>query len=354
MSSPGPRLAILERPPGLTLAHHVDDDGALWATAGRRIRRWHNGAAREVARFPLALPRDFFAAPRPAARAARADKANLYRNRRGVVVAVRAGRVYAVRAGASLQPLFRLQGDSVLHGGLAEDAQGWTVFGEYFLNPQRGPVRIWRVGPDGQAFELAHEFPAAQVRHVHGVYRDPFDPAALWVTVGDAQGECFVLRTRDRFRSLEWFGDGGQTWRAVRLFFTPDHVAWLTDSPAEQNHACRMRRRDGGLETGQPVDGPAWYGAQTEDGLFVGLTTVEPGSAVLRAQAQVLVSRDAFTWHTAHAFHKDAWRPLRLFKYGVIHAPSGRMRSDSLWLSGEGLRGLDGACLRVHIVWEAA
>jgi hypothetical protein len=344
---------ILERYPRLTLIHHVQGDGTLWATAGRTILSCRGASFREVAAFPFVVPRDLFGFSRPTARAFRADKCNLFVNSSGSLIAVRAGTVYSL-AGRSPSPLFHINGDCALHGGICEDIEGWTYIGEYFMNPARECVRIWRLSPDLATWEIAHEFPAGSIRHVHGLYQDPFEPSALWITTGDSQGECHLFYTNDRFRTLERIGDGSQVWRAVRLFFTPTHVAWLMDSQDEQNYACRIARHGDHLEVGQPIEATAWYGAQTTDGLCVAFTTVEPGAGIHRMESAVLVSADAFHWQEVHTFRKDAWRPMRIFKNGILICPSGAMTSQELYLSGEGLRRLDGQSLRARVHWEGA
>ena len=272
----------------------------------------------------------------------RADKANLYVNRTGAVVGIRAGMAYALQADGSLRGLFEIQGDNVLHGGICEDHEGWTYFGEYFMNPARGAAHIFRLDPELRTWEIAHTFQAGEVRHVHGIYRDPWDEQALWVTSGDASGECYLFRTRDRFKTLERIGEGTQLWRAVRLFFSQDHVCWLTDSQLEQNYSCRWERRSGTITQGQPIAAPAWYGSMTREGLYVAFTTVEPGPAVQHNSAVILVSHNGFTWREIFHFAKDPWRPMKLFKYGVISAPSGEMSQQAFYISGEGLSGLDG------------
>jgi hypothetical protein len=233
--------------------------------------------------------------------------------------------------------LFPIQGDSVLHRSFSEDAQGNIYFGEYFMNPERRPVRIWRVAPDLKSWEVACELPG--VRHVHGIHADPFDPGVFWATVGDFAGECFLVRTQDGFQSTQRFGDGSQIWRAVNLFFTKESVNWLTDSNLELNHACRMKRVDGTLEVGQDIDCSAWYGCTTREGLHVAFTTVEQGPGILSNQSSVLLSRDAFHWEKVAGFKKDFWRPVKVFKYGVISCP-------------EGLVGLDGCSIRAEIQRE--
>ena len=342
---------ILERYPRVTIIHHVQADGTVWATAGRAILTSREAGFQEAARFPFVAPRDLFGFSRPGARALRADKANLFVNSSGRLGAVRAGTIYGLGQGG-LAPLFRINGDCALHGGICEDREGWSYLGEYFMNAARESVRIWRLSPDFSAWEIAHEFPRGSIRHVHGLYRDPFDPSAVWVTTGDEQGECHIYRTDDRFRTFERIGDGSQVWRAVRLFFTAQHVAWLMDSQDERNFACRISRSDGRLEVGQTIDATTWYGIQTTDGLYLAFTTVEAGTGIQRKESAVLVSADAFEWQEVHTFRKDAWRPMKVFKNGILICPSGPMTSQNLYLSGEGLRGLDGQSLRVRIRWE--
>jgi hypothetical protein len=348
------KLEITQRMPQVTLLHHLHSDGTLWGTAGRKvIKRAAGEDWTSVGQFPFIPRRDLLALARPLARALRADKANIYINRLGLAFGIRSSMAFAL-ADQSMEPLFSIQGDSVLHGGLCEDGDSAIYFGEYFMNPVREPVHIWRVAPDLSSGEIAYTFPAGEIRHIHGIYPDPHDPGAMWVTTGDYKGENYLWRTSDRFSSLERFGDGEQIWRAVRLFFTPEHISWLTDSQLETNHACRLSRRDGSLEIGQSLDAPAWYGASTSDGWHFAFTTVEPGPAVTRSDSAVLASRDAFHWQEIASFQKDAWRPMKVFKYGVISCPSGSMTSQSLYLSGEGLHGLDGVSLQVRLAEETA
>jgi hypothetical protein len=45
---------------------------------------------------------------------------------------------------------------------------------------------------------------------------------------------------------------------------------------------------------------------------------------------------------------------MKLFKNGILICPSGLMSSKDFYLSGEGLRRLDGQSARVRIRWEGA
>jgi hypothetical protein len=171
----------------------------------------------------------------------------------------------------------------------------------------------------------------------------------LWAAAGDLEGECYLFHSRDGFRTIRRFGNGTQMSRAVSLFFTESHVSFLTDSEIEQNHACRIKRSTGELETGQPIDCPGWYGTTTREGICVAFTTVETGAGVKTRESCVLISDDAFHWTKVMTFKKDAFRPMQLFKYGVISCPSGELSLHRFWISGEGLIGLDGTTLQMEI-----
>ncbi len=343
------QLELLDPVPHATIAQHVNADGTLYATHGRSIYRTPPDGPRElIGKFPFVKPRDYFGLCRLSERAARADKCNIFVTPSGAVLAIRACTVYALDK-SRLRDLFTIQGDSVLHGSICAGDDGWVYFGEYFMNPERGEVKIWRVSADLTTHEPACVFPAGFTRHVHGVYTDPHEPGTLWATLGDYEDECYFLRTTDGFRTYDRIGEGTQAWRCVRPFFTPTHVGWITDSHIDPNHAARFARSTGQLETGQSFPCSGWYGFQA-DGLCVASTTVERGPAITSEHASVYVSDDAFNWHEAGYLVKDFYRPMRVFKYGVIAYPSGDMSADDFYISGEGLVGLDGKTRRARIV----
>ncbi|HEY60621.1 MAG TPA: hypothetical protein G4N92_08075 [Anaerolineae bacterium] len=340
---------IIKKFPLITIIHQKDQDGTLWATSGRTIFYNKDGHWQHFARFPFCFPRDMFAFSRPTSRALRSDKCNLYINSHGKIMGIRGGSVFALEADKPPRFIFNIQGDCVLHRGISEDDDGWSYFGEYYMNPLRSAVRIWRVSPELTTWEIAHQFGQKEIRHVHSVTRDPFEKETFWVTVGDYRGECYLLKSDDRFQNIQRFGDGSQNWRAVNLFFTPTHICWLTDSNLQRNHACCMARRNGKLEIGHEIDNSSWYGCTTQESIHVAFTTVERGPAITSNFSDILVSHDAFHWQKVFSFKKDFFRPMRLFKYGVITCPSGLMSLEELTISGEGLVGLDGKSLQVKI-----
>ena len=344
-----PKIQILETFPNISKIQHVEDDGCVWGTSGRKVFRNEGGKWTLFSKFPFNFPKDLFIFSRLATRALRLNKTNIFVNSNKKVIGIQGAKVYELKIGNPAKFLFEIQGDSVLHGSFAEDEAGWTYFGEYFRNPARGEVRGWRLSPDLSGWEIAYQFPEKSIRHVHGVFQDPFDKSALWLAVGDFKDECYIYKTNDRFGTLERYGDGSQIWRAVKLFFTEKTISWITDSNIGRNYACRMDRDSGELEKGQEIDAPGWYGTQTMEGDFFTFTTVEPGDGVLTDHSSILYSKDAFHWDKIHSFKKDPWRPMKIFKYGVIFCPSGMMSSESLYLSGEALTRFDGKSMRIEL-----
>jgi len=338
------KLQVLRRDERAVIIHHVDERGT-WATHNREILFQHVKSSdwTKIDEFPAAVPRDFFAWFRFTRRAMRVDKCNLFPTRAGKLLGIRAGTVYEIESGI-IRPLFSIQGDCVLHRGITESAKSNIYFGEYFMNLARGPVRIWRVSADLNKYDIAYTFDAGTIRHVHGVYRDPYCKNRLWVTVGDYEGECYFVVTDNEFETVQWIGDGTQMWRAVGLLFTNKSVCWLTDSHLEQNYTITLDRESLQLTVHDEVESSSWYCSSTSDGFFLAATTVEKGPGVKTNKALLMFSENGINWETVASFKKDLL-PMLPFKFGVISFPSGNFSSDSFWISGEGLIGLDGCSL---------
>jgi hypothetical protein len=343
-------LKILHTFPQIGIVHHIDNDNTIFGTKNRNIYKYYGNKISMISRFPRTYPRDFFTFSRILARAARADKSNIYVNTNQKMIGIRGGVVYAIDENAGPRPLFTIQGDCVLHRGICEDKEGWSYFGEYFINPQRTSVYIYRIEPDLKSWEVAYKFAPGKIRHVHNIFSDPYDKNLLWVTVGDYENECYILKTDDRFKTVRYFGNGEQIWRAVTLYFTESHICWITDSHLEQNYAYRMNRRTGKIERGQKFACSSWYGCTTKQGVHVAFTTVESGSGIQGNESSIYVSEDAYNWQEIFSFKKDRYRPYSIFKNGVISCPSGSPDLENFYISGEGLIGLDGLtlCTRIY------
>lgn len=321
---------------------HMDERGT-WATRGREIlfRSTEDTDWRRIARFPRALPQDLAGPSRLVARVLRLERGNVYPTRDGRLFGLRGGSAYRFD-GEVPTLLFRIRGDCVMNRAIAETPDGELYFGEYFMNPSRVPVRIFRVSPDLAHFEVAAELPSPRVRHVHAIHVDRFVPGRLWLTSGDLDGESFIGASDDGFRTIEWLGDGTQVWRAVGLIFQQERICWMTDTHLVQNRIVSMDRASGRLSFHGERDASSWYQAEASDGVYLATSCVEPGPGIQTRHCRLMASTNATDWTTLVRYEKDAL-PFRLFGFGFLSLPSGRFSSRDFWVSGGGLVGLNDA-----------
>lgn len=201
-------------------------------------------------------------------------------------------------------------------------------YGEYSGRRRGGLGRIFMSDDRGMTWEPVYQFTG--VRHIHGVYHDPYTDA-VWVTTGDADEESGIWVTEDRFRSVRRVVGGSQQARAVQLLFSENHIYFGSDAPRQKNHLYRIPRHDPVPEMLQEVDGPVFYGCRAGGGLFFS-TVVEPSTKNREQCACVWASADGERWERMARFPKDRWH-MRLFQYGQVIFPSGENTTDHLFLT---------------------
>jgi len=292
--------------------------------------------------FPLPLSRKPFIYSRMARRALRLDKMNaVFTADRDAVVAFYGGAIYRcdLRTGAYLQTGKLLQCRNVLHCGVCVAPWGAIYFGEYGHNAERAAVPIWMSIDDGRSWRKIYEFPSGSIKHVHGVYFDPFTDK-LWIPTGDFANECFLVEANRDFSDVKYHGDGTQEWRPVSLFFERDHIVWGMDSQLQTSMLQIFDRKTQTITAGQAFPGPVWYSKRL-NGLSILQTTCEIGAGVQSDSGHLFVSRDNRTWIEVAKFRKDVM-PMRYFKFGVIAFADGDQSFDRFAMFGEALRGFDG------------
>ena len=234
----------------------------------------------------------------------------------------------------------------VFRGGGALDSDGTLFFGEYVPNERRDdPVRVYCYRPGSERIEVVHEFPPGTVRHVHGIYRDPYT-ASLWCVTGDRGDECRILRTTDQFRVLDTVGAGDESWRCVHPLFTPQAVYYASDSEFARNHIYRIDRQSGDRSVVTEIGGPVYHAHAVGTDLFFSV-----GVEWCPSQE----GRSATLWHVNEqgacaeilAFEKDRF-PARYFQYGTLCFPCGPGLADEFFFHGVALRGADKRTFRAR------
>jgi hypothetical protein len=209
---------------------------------------------------------------------------------------------------------------------VCSDSEGVIYYGEYRSNKERSPVHIMASKDGGQSWYPVHRF--EHVRHIHGVFRDPFT-GWLWVTTGDRDSESGIWLTRDRFRSLEKILGGDQQTRVVQLLFSPTHVYFGSDTELEPNHIYRLKKATGKIKRLQKVDGSVFWGCTVGKAIFFS-TVVEPSRVNRNPRACIWGSLDGLRWQCVATFMKDRL-PGKLFQYGQVFFPAGVNNTDCLW-----------------------
>ena len=219
----------------------------------------------------------------------------------------------------------------VLHGSRPMclcTKDGRFYYGEYKINRERLPVHVWRWSAGQDAWLPAWKF--SNVRHVHGVFHDPYTDA-LWVTTGDNDSEAAIWRTEDDFKTLRKIAGGSQQMRAVQLLFTRHHVYFGSDTPDEQNYIYRMSRSGDRVQRLSKVGGSVFYGCKVDECLFFS-TAVEPSRTNYTRHAEVWCSIDGSNWKKLAVFRKDIWS-MRYFQYGQLLFPGGPGDTRHLYVS---------------------
>lgn len=233
----------------------------------------------------------------------------------------------------------------VLRSACSLEPDGTVAFGEYFANHERdSAVHILTLPPGSTRVEVAHRFSAGEVRHVHGVFRDAYD-GSLWCTTGDVGAECRIMRSTDRFTTIEVVGSGDESWRSVSLVFTADAIFYGSDAEVARNHIYRLDRKSGRREQLVEVDGPVYYSHAIGDDLFFGVTAELCPSQRGRA---------ACLWHVSPECHceavacheKDRWSP-RYFLPGAFYFPAGPGIPGGSYVHTIALSGVDGFTFRL-------
>lgn len=302
-------------------------------------------------RIPINYAARMKALTRLSRRLTRTDKSTAVFNieREGIVIQYLGGMYfYDIGTGVLTRSASLLQCRNVLHCSMAVTANG-IFFGEYGANPTRNKVPVWVSKDDGRSWAITYEFPERSIKHVHGIYTDPYSNA-LWIPTGDFDNECFLFEVPDfDFSKLIKHGNGLQEWRPVGLFFDPNRIVWGMDSQLQTSYLQVFDRHSREISQGQGFPGPVWYQKRFADGSAVLQTTVEIGPGSKSEDAHIFFSDNLTDWIKIGGFRKDLL-PKRLFKFGVIAFAEGEQTKDDFVMFGEALKGLDGKIVKARIV----
>ncbi|MCB0360960.1 MAG: hypothetical protein KDD44_15030, partial [Bdellovibrionales bacterium] len=215
--------------------------------------------------------------------------------------------------------------------------------GEYFQNNEREAVRIYRVPRNSASAEVVFEFAPGEIRHVHGLYRDPAD-GSIWCLTGDRPSECRILRSTDGCKTFETVGGGDETWRAVSIVFHSRGCLYGMDAEFRQNAIFRLQR-NGLREEICDVSAPIYY-SQAFGECSVFATTAELCPSQVGRSASILGIAEDGNVENIVSFEKDIF-PVRYFLAGIVEFASRDDAGQPVVFSTVGLRGTAGRVYQI-------
>lgn len=349
--APRDSLQLRDRGPGRPL--HIQSDGTLRASRGYRIYRstddgasWSFEASLPIP--PKRLPGRF---SRLAARLLRfevralvplADGRLVVANRDGVYCGPGDGRRLDASviedAGQPVKPPFNL----------CVGPGGEVLWGEYNGQRHDTPVRLYASRDGGRSFEIVHVFARSTIQHVHSLRWDP-TRRHYWVFCGDFDEEPGIGMLSADLACFEWLVKGEQRYRLCEAFDLGDRLVYATDTPLERNAILSLDKASGRTEKLRDVEGSCLYACRFGDWLAFS-TTVEAGAVDATRSASLWLSRDGEEWECALSRARDRWPEL--FQFGSLLLPRGASDRDTIWMGGQGVRGLDGRLQTLRLAAE--
>jgi hypothetical protein len=264
----------------------------------------------------------------------------------GVIPAGDEGRLWLAIARRQVYRIDAAQGNVThlwsIQRGRRPLPRGWAVVGEhlfvgdYFGNPDREAVRIYRIQIPTGRWNVFYEFPARAVRHVHVVQYDS-RLHRLWVATGDEDAECSIGMLCPDTGKMTRVGGGSQDWRVVSLAMTDQAVYWGTDNHTGHNRIWKLPHGQEHPVALGNVIGPVYYHGWL-NGRIVFATTVEKGEGQQDSYGR-LYSVDANDRISLIGeYRKDLWSP-KFFGYGVMEFAQGDVDGRQLWVTLKGYRG---------------
>lgn len=311
--------------------HHIDCR-TLYFSRGRRVFvAEFGGSPRVLANLPCVGWLGAAASSSLLARLTRSGIHHVLPFRQAVVV-FGMGRIWCLDAsgGELIAPPSPIIGSRPL--AICASPYG-MYYGEYRNNPERSRIRVF-FSDDGARWE--ERWQLNNVRHVHGVFYDPFT-GGVWLTTGDEDRESGLWFSRDGTAIPEMVLGGSQQVRAITLQFRSDSVYFGSDTPIEQNYIYRLDRQSGKVERHCPVVGSVFHSCSVGDWLAFS-TAVEPSKVNESREAAIYISRGGDSWVLAACHRKDLWS-MRYFQYGQLVLPKGNNQTGQLMYSAYATHG---------------
>ncbi|MDR5589342.1 hypothetical protein [Christiangramia sp. SM2212] len=223
----------------------------------------------------------------------------------------------------------------------ADNKENWACFGEYFGNDKRDEVHVYD-SVDGVSWNKCYTFPKEAIRHVHGIFADPYRKG-YWCLTGDSDSESGLWFTSDRFKTLKKVLSGSQKARAVQIIPTKEGIIVPMDSPLERNYIHYIDLEDKIFTKLKSLPGSAFHATLSNNIYFV-TTVTEPSDVNITDSAYVFASLNGVDWKCISVFKKD-FIPIKyqgITRYTEVSITPGSNNSDYIFGYARSVKGGSG------------
>ncbi len=261
------------------------------------------------------------------------------------------------------QHKFRPEMRTYLSAVKIENIYGFSdgiYFGEYFSNPDRNEVRIWRrKKSDNSEWEVAYTFEKGVINHIHTLVVDKYRDC-VWILTGDFDNAAGFWIATDDFRSVVPAVVGKQEYRSCAAFAHPEGILYATDTQLESN-SIRFLRKVGSVfesEKLYDLEGSCIYSCTVGESYFFS-TAVEPasegkskldlisyrrGKGIKSWNSEIVMGNLEEGFRRIAIFEKDIL-PMGLCQFGTVVFSPGKEETEHLVCYGVALKRIDGALL---------
>lgn len=227
-----------------------------------------------------------------------------------------------------------------------------AYFGEYFANPKKDEVRIFRLGFSFE-LEVVHTFASHTIEHIHAVVYDKLR-SCFWILTGDFLKSAAIWQVSSYFKEILMVVGGDQKFRACKAFPIEEGLLYATDSQYEFNSIILLHfnNREWVEKEIARVNGPIIYGGKYKD-LFLFSTSVEGvssdktfwtkyfdrtiGPGIIEDFSHIILGNLSQGFETIFKSQKDML-PFILFQFGVFTFPTGENHTNYIFASPKALK----------------
>ena len=227
-----------------------------------------------------------------------------------------------------------------------------VYFGEYFANPNKKDVKIYRINFEFNIKEI-YIFEQGKIEHIHSLVFDNFRDC-IWVLTGDFKESAAIWQVKNNFNLVIKIFGGNQLYRSCVAFPLKEGLLYATDSQYQQNtiNLLSLENENWKVDSLCNINGPVIYGTKYKN-MYLFSTSVEgissdkplllryldrkSGPGISEDYSHIVLGNIENGFETIFKSKKDRL-PFVLFQFGVFTFPNGENLTPNIICSPRALK----------------